>query len=610
MVTGDGRLDEDDVDRLIAAFGDRIALLTVSGASNVTGFVQPIHRLARKAHAVGARILVDAAQLAPHRRIDVRPDDDPEHLDFVAFSAHKMYAPFGTGALVGRRDIFLEGVPEYQGGGTVEIVTPTEVRWAGLPDREEAGTPNVVGAVAMAAAARVLMAADMNDLRRHETCLTTYALERLQSLPGITIYGAKDPGQCVDRVGVIPFNLENKPHALVAAILGYEGGIGVRSGCFCAQSYVAHLLGFPEAEPDHWRARLAADTSPRPGMVRISLGAYNSSEDVDVLVEVLGRILRNDYRGRSYYAPRKLGLQTCWVPRFSAPLRGSGDCGGHRMTRVAIIGGGPGGLMTAHLLEQKCSCRATLFEASDRVGGKVRTCRFDAVPVKYEAGVAECYDYEAIGDDPLRNLMRELGLDITPTGSNAIVLDGTLMLDDIEIGQRCGDRTLRAIEDFRRQASTILPLSKWYQGLEQGDNGHPWARRTFEEMLNEVADPVAKAYLKVAVHSDLATEPNLTNGLNGLRKLLGSVPGYGAQYSIDGGMDMLPRRLAQQLTSTDVVLNAPVVRVSGQGQHNRSHGTKQTSQELRRFRPAGPKRGAARLRCSGRRVAAHVAPRN
>ena len=242
------------------------------------------------------------------------------------------------------------------------------------------------------------------------------------------------------------------------------------------------------------------------------------------------------------------------------------------MTRVAIIGGGPGGLMTAHLLEQKCSCRATLFEASDRLGGKVRTCRFDSAPVKYEAGVAECYDYEAIGEDPLRNLMRELRLDITPTGGNAIVLDGALMLDDTEVRQRCGERTLRAIEDFRRQASTILPLAKWYQGLEQVDNGHPWARRTFEEMLNEVADPVAKAYLKVAVHSDLATEPNLTNGLNGLRKLLGSVSGYGAQYSIDGGMDMLPRRLAEHLTSTNVILNAAVVRVSGRGGHEEDHG--------------------------------------
>ena len=96
-VTRDGRLDEDDVDRLLAIHGHRVALLTVSGASNVTGFVQPIHRLARKAHAVGARILVDAAQLAPHRRIDVKPDGDPEHLDYVAISAHKMYAPFGVG---------------------------------------------------------------------------------------------------------------------------------------------------------------------------------------------------------------------------------------------------------------------------------------------------------------------------------------------------------------------------------------------------------------------------------------------------------------------------------------------------------------------------------
>ena len=111
--TPDGRLDEDDMDRLLAAYGDRVALLTVSGASNVTGFVQPIHRLARKAHAVGARILVDAAQLAPHRRIDVKAFDDPEHLDYVVLSAHKMYAPsaparwwgVGTPSCRGRRSI-------------------------------------------------------------------------------------------------------------------------------------------------------------------------------------------------------------------------------------------------------------------------------------------------------------------------------------------------------------------------------------------------------------------------------------------------------------------------------------------------------------------------
>src|SRR5262245_54095774 len=121
-LTREGRLDEEHFDDLLARYRRRVALVVVSGASNVTGFVQPVHRLARKAHAAGARILVDAAQWAPHRAIDVRPADDPEHLDYVALSAHKMYAPFGTGALVGRADVFEAGAPEYRGGGTVARV--------------------------------------------------------------------------------------------------------------------------------------------------------------------------------------------------------------------------------------------------------------------------------------------------------------------------------------------------------------------------------------------------------------------------------------------------------------------------------------------------------
>ena len=302
-VTSDGRLDEDDVDRLLAAYGSRVALLTVSGASNVTGLVQPIHRLARKAHAIGARILVDAAQLAPHRRIDVKPDDDPEHLDYVAISAHKMYAPFGTGALVGRRDTFLNGAPEYQGGGTVEIVTFDDVHWAGLPDREEAGSPNVVGAVAMAAAAQTLMDAGLDSIAQHEAALTAYTLERLRSLPALTIYGPSRL-ESADRVGVIAFNVGAIPHALVAAILGYEAGIGVRNGCFCAQPYVMRLLDITEADQARWHHEyLAGDRSRKPGMVRISVGAYNVTEDIDALVATLRRIADGQYQGQYAEVP-------------------------------------------------------------------------------------------------------------------------------------------------------------------------------------------------------------------------------------------------------------------------------------------------------------------
>ena len=153
--------------------GERVALLTVSGASNVTGFVQPVHRLARKAHAVGARILVDAAQLAPHRRIDVKPDDDPEHLDFVA--------------LVGSQDVRAvrhrraHRPPRHVSDGRTRAPRAaarwtssrrTEVHWAGLPDREEAGTPNVVGAIAMAVARAALMDAGMETLAEHESFVT------------------------------------------------------------------------------------------------------------------------------------------------------------------------------------------------------------------------------------------------------------------------------------------------------------------------------------------------------------------------------------------------------------------------------------------------------
>jgi selenocysteine lyase/cysteine desulfurase len=295
----DGRLDEADFDRQLQRHAGAVKLVAISGASNVSGFVQPIHRLARKAHQAGARILVDAAQLAPHRQVDMLADDHPEHLDFVALSAHKMYAPFGTGALVGPKEVFLETPPEYRGGGTVDAVTLDDVIWAGMPDREEAGSPNVIGGVAMAAAAHALMDIGMDAVADHENELVVHALERLATVKGVTIYGETNPARSRDKVGVIPFNVENVPHALVAAILGYEGGIGVRHGCFCAHPYVVHLLHLSDEESARWRAQVArGDHSNMPGMVRASFGCYNTVEDVDRLAEMLGRIAKGGYCGK------------------------------------------------------------------------------------------------------------------------------------------------------------------------------------------------------------------------------------------------------------------------------------------------------------------------
>jgi len=298
-LTPDGRLNEADFDDKLAQYGQQVALVTITGASNVTGFLNPIHRLAEKAHAAGALFMVDCAQLAPHRPIDMLSLDNPAHLDFIALSAHKIYAPFGSGALIGRKDVFEHGDPDMTGGGTVEIVTLDSVVWSEPPEREEAGSPNVVGAVAMAAAIQQLQTIGMAVVAQHEANLTRHALEGLRAIHGVKVFGDTDPARAIERLGVIPVQLENTNHFLAAAVLGYEYGIGVRSGCFCAHPYILHLLGLSAEQATDVRRRiLANDRSEMPGLIRASIGLYNSIEEVDVLVEALTDISRGKYKGK------------------------------------------------------------------------------------------------------------------------------------------------------------------------------------------------------------------------------------------------------------------------------------------------------------------------
>ena len=319
-LTPDGRLDEADFDALLARYHDRIALVAISGASNVTGFINPIHRLAEKAHAIGAQILVDCAQLAPHRKVDMRSLEDSAHLDYVAISAHKMYAPFGTGALVGRRDTFERGEPDLTGGGTVEIVTLDEVVWTTPPDRDEAGSPNTVGAVALAAAIHQLEAIGMDTVAQHEAELTEYALERLTAIPEIRLYGNTDPNHAPDRLGVIPLELHGLSHFKASAILGYEYAIGVRSGCFCAHPYILHLLGLTHEQANTVRHNiLSGDRSDMPGLIRASFGLYNSFDDVDAFVDALTQIADGKYQGK--YVQNKLTgeyFPEDWKPGFES----------------------------------------------------------------------------------------------------------------------------------------------------------------------------------------------------------------------------------------------------------------------------------------------------
>jgi selenocysteine lyase/cysteine desulfurase len=186
-----------------------------------------------------------------------------------------------------------------QGGGTVEIVTLHDVVWAAPPDRDEAGSPNTVGAVALAAALHQLGVIGMHNVAGHEADLTAYALRNLQQVPGIRLYGDMNPDRAGQRLGVIPFELQGLSHFKVAAILGYEFGIGVRSGCFCAHPYILHLLGLSSEEAQAVRQRmLSGNKTNMPGLVRASFGLYNTIEEVDTFVEALKAIAHGKYQGK------------------------------------------------------------------------------------------------------------------------------------------------------------------------------------------------------------------------------------------------------------------------------------------------------------------------
>lgn len=242
------------------------ALLAITGASNVTGETLPLADLAVIAHRHGARIVVDAAQLAPHRRIDIAALD----LDYIAVSGHKLYAPFGAGALIGRADWLNAAPPHLAGGGAVHEVSDAAVRWAPAPARHEAGTPNVMGAIALAQACASLAALPAQAHHDHEEALLARLEAGLATIPGLqTIRIWAD---APDRLATTSFVIEGQDPSRLATILAAEHGIGVRDGRFCAHPLLARY-------------------SPTGTAVRVSLGAGTHSGHVDRLVQALRTIV-------------------------------------------------------------------------------------------------------------------------------------------------------------------------------------------------------------------------------------------------------------------------------------------------------------------------------
>ncbi len=302
-VDNKGVLNLDDLKNKLEEYSGKVILVAVTGASNVTGHKNNIYQIAKLAHSYGAKILVDGAQLIPHSPFSLKNPHDIDYIDFVAFSAHKIYAPFGTGVLLGDKTFFNNCPPDYSGGGTISYVSHNKVTWAPSPDRHEAGSPNVLGAIALSSSIRKLSRVGMRHIEDHEKNLTMYATENLLYIPSVTIYG--DYKNYNNKVSIINFNMDGIHHALLAKILSYEFGIAVRSGCFCAHPYMQTLLKLP---PDIIEKAMYESKESQPGTVRISFGMYNTFEEIDRFLYAMYRIHTSKEYFIKKYTKRKYNI--------------------------------------------------------------------------------------------------------------------------------------------------------------------------------------------------------------------------------------------------------------------------------------------------------------
>ncbi|GGI44646.1 selenocysteine lyase/cysteine desulfurase [Agromyces flavus] len=260
------------------------ALVSVTGASNVTGEVLPVAAIAALAHEHGARLAVDAAQLLPHRRVDIAASG----IDYLAFSGHKAYAPYGAGALVGRADWLDDGPAHLQGGGAVESVRVDGATWKTGAERHEAGTPNVLGIAALARALVELERLGERARRDHEDALTSQLHSGLARIAGVRVIRGFDDAD--DRLGIATIELERGSVGLVAAALAAEHGVSVRAGRFCAHPFFDRVAS-------------------RANGLRASLGAGSSADDVERFVDALKRLVAN---GPSHEYDR---TPAGWCPR-------------------------------------------------------------------------------------------------------------------------------------------------------------------------------------------------------------------------------------------------------------------------------------------------------
>lgn len=284
-VDDNGRLVVGDVRKILSE--SKVKVVSVQAASNVTGYVNDVHAIAKMAHDAGAIMVVDGAQISAHRAFSMAGKTTDEDIDLFVCSGHKMYAPFGSGVIIGKQGVLDAYLPSYRGGGMVDIVSDSDVTWLASPDRWEAGSPNYLGVVALTTALDMFDEVTFDAIERHEQELLRQAVDGLLDLPKVTVYG--DTKDLSDRVGVVSFGVDGMDAADVASALANDHGIAVRQGEFCAHPYCHRLMGVSDEEIV---AGMKDDGYAPPAMVRISFGLYTTPDEVDKFLAAMAEIAK------------------------------------------------------------------------------------------------------------------------------------------------------------------------------------------------------------------------------------------------------------------------------------------------------------------------------
>lgn len=296
-----GQLILEDMREKIKTYGSKIKVIAVTGASNLSGSIPPIEEIAELAHSVDALFVVDAAQLAPHRKINMCISG----IDALAFSAHKLYAPFGIGVLALPKRL-LERSPVDPAGGSIDMLSKDSLTWSPPTERHQTGTWNTVGIFALAESIRVLQNYGWNNIDRQEKLVIKEVLSGLSSINSCKLYINPERFLNEDRIGTIPFNLEGIHHSLLAAVLEHEYGIEVRAGTICNHRLVARWLKVNNDEQNYVNKETAkGNRLASYGVVRASIGIQNSLEDAKALTSALKQIYETGIRLRYTENPAK-----------------------------------------------------------------------------------------------------------------------------------------------------------------------------------------------------------------------------------------------------------------------------------------------------------------